>query len=123
MEPEENMVDQTGKLLLIWFLVFIHSLFSGVTYDISNHPTKEVVDSLDKFRRRNQRNREDALEEAISEEVVTNTDIAEEREDELVPEQLLEVREPVQFQAHSQPGQPASSGHVGMDSLERSHGD
>ena len=59
----------------------------------------------------------------MSEEVVTNTDIAEEREDELVPEQLLEVREPVQFQAHSQPGQPASSGHVGMDSLERSHGD
>ena len=35
VEPEENMVDQTGKLLLIWFLVCIHSLFSGVSYDIS----------------------------------------------------------------------------------------
>ena len=88
-----------------------------------NHPTKEVLDSLDKFRRRNQRNREDAGEEAIIEEVVTNTDIAEEREDELVPEQLLEVREPGQFQAHLQPGQPAFRGHVGMDSLERSHGE
>ena len=35
-EPEENMVDQTGKLLLLWVLVCFHFLFSGVTYDISN---------------------------------------------------------------------------------------
>lgn len=106
------------------------SPFTGMTLDrakqftkqnrknfICNHPTKEVLDSLDKFRKRDQRNQDDAGEETMSGVTGAYLEFGE-REDQLVAEQLLQVEEPGQVQAHLQLGQHAFGEQVMLDESE-----
>ena len=106
------------------------SPFTGMTLDraklftkrnrknfIRNHPTKEVLDSLDKFRKRDQRNQDDAGEETMSGVTGAYLEFGE-REDQLVAEQLLQVEEPGQVQAHLQLGQHAFGEQVMLDESE-----